>query len=165
MSYSRRSVRTGAILSFLLLAWITVHYTLFSDQKDWGLLMYGAAIGASLLVWPGLALRWERPKFPRAVWMVFLFFMTPLIMMIAVERLNGNYITGFLSGDEDILANYVVYALLYLQRHQRQEHLGDGHNGLSEAFLHLAQRKFNLPDAPAGCLGQCQESGDGGILQ
>jgi len=40
--------------------------------------------------------------------------MAPLLMEIAVERLNGNFITGFLSGDEDILANYVINLLLYL---------------------------------------------------
>ena len=114
MRFSRVSIRVGAVLSFLLLALLTVQYQKFLVLESWGVPFFYFSLGAALLVWPGVALGWDEPKFPRAVYLVFLFFMTPLVMMIAVERLNGNFITGFLSGDEDILANYVVYLLLYL---------------------------------------------------
>ena len=46
--------------------------------------------------------------------MVWVFFMTPLAMIIVVERLGGHFITTFLRPDEDILENYVVTLLLYL---------------------------------------------------
>ena len=114
MRYSRASIRLGAILSFLLLTALTVQYQKFLVLETWGPTLFFLSLGAVLLVWPGVALSWDRPRFPRGVFMVFLFVMTPLIMMIAVERLNGNFITGFLSGDEDVLANYVVNMLLYL---------------------------------------------------
>ena len=114
MRYSKASIRLGAILSFLLLTGITVQYQKFLVLETWGVRLFFLSLGAALLVWPGVALGWDRPKFPRGVWMVFLLVMTPLVMMIAVERLNGNFITDFLSGDEDILANYVVNMLLYL---------------------------------------------------
>ena len=114
MRYSRRSVRIGAIISFVLFALLAVQYDKFQALEDWGTALYWISLGAALLVWPGIAFRWERPKFPRAVWMIFLCVMTPLVMEIAVERLNGNFILDFLLGDEDILANYVVYSLLYL---------------------------------------------------
>ncbi len=114
MHCSRRSVRIGALISFVLFALITVQYDKFFALKEWGKTMYAVSLGASLLVWPGLAVAWERPKWLRGICMVWLMTAAPLIMMIAVERLNGNFITGFLSGDEDVLANYVVYLLLYL---------------------------------------------------
>ena len=114
MHCSRRSVRLGAILSFLLFSLLVVQYDKFFVLKEWGRTMYFVSLGAALLVWPGIALRWERPKLLRGFWMLVLLLGAPLVMMIAVERLNGNFITGFLSGDEDVLANYVVYLLLYL---------------------------------------------------
>lgn len=114
MRYTRRSIRVGAILSFLLLAVITTHASKFLELEEWGKTMLFVSLGASLLVWPGVAICWERPKWFRGIWMVLLFLMVPMVMLVAVERLNGNFITGFLSGDEDVLANYVVYLLLYL---------------------------------------------------
>lgn len=114
MRCTRQSVRVGAILSFLLLAFITTHASEFLKLEEWGKTLLFVSLGASLLVWPGVAIRWETPKWFRGIWMVLLFLMVPMVMLIAVERLNGNFITGFLSGDEDILANYVVYLLLYL---------------------------------------------------
>ncbi len=114
MQYSRRSVRIGAVISFVLFALIAVQYEKFLAVEDWGWLMYAVSLGAALLVWPMLAVRWTSPRWLRGICMVWLMTAAPLIMMIAVERLNGNYITGFLSGDEDVLANYVVYMLLYL---------------------------------------------------
>lgn len=114
MSYSRRSVRLGAIVSFVLLAVLTAQYDKFHPLKEWGDVWYFISLGAALLVWPGIAVSWERPKWLRGILMVAAFLLVPMGMMVVVERLNGNFITGFLSGDEDILANYVVYLLLYL---------------------------------------------------
>ncbi len=114
MSCSRRSVRFGAILSFLLFSLLAVQYEKFFVLKDWGKTIYFVSLAAALLVWPGVAIRWEKPKWLRGICMVVFFFATPLVMMVAVERLNGNFITDFLSGNEDILANYVVYLLLYI---------------------------------------------------
>lgn len=114
MSSTRRSVRVGAILSFLLFSFIAVHAELFLSLKEWGKTLYFVSLGASLLVWPGVALHWQRPKWFRGIWMGILFLLVPLVMMVAVERLNGNFITEFLTGEEDVLANYVVYLLLYL---------------------------------------------------
>lgn len=114
MHGSRRSVRVGAVLSFLLFSFVAVHWENFFALKEWGKTLYFVSLGAAALVWPGVALRWERPGWLRGIWMGLLFLAVPLVMVIAVERLNGNFITEFLTGNEDILANYVVCLLLYL---------------------------------------------------
>lgn len=46
--------------------------------------------------------------------MMLLMAAAPFVMLIAVERLNGNFITEFLIPKEDIWENYVVYLLLYI---------------------------------------------------
>lgn len=114
MHCTRRSVRLGAVLSFLLLAFVTSRAQLFLELEEWGRTLLFVSLGASLLVFPCVAVRWQRPKWFRGIWMVLLFLLVPMVMLVAVERLNGNFITGFLSGEEDVLANYVVYLLLYL---------------------------------------------------
>ena len=114
MTYSRKTLRLGAIVSFVLLAVLTPQYDKFKALKEWQNLWYFLSLGAALLVWPGITLSWERPKWLRGICMGAFFLLIPMGMMVVVERLNGNFITGFLSGDEDILANYVVYLLLYL---------------------------------------------------
>ena len=114
MHCTRRSVRVGAILSFLLLAFVAAHAEDFYALEEWGNHLLFVSLGAALLVWPGVAVRWEKPKWFRGIWMFLLFLLVPMVMLVAVERLNGNFITGFLSKEEDVLANYVVYLLLYL---------------------------------------------------
>ena len=114
MSSTRRSVRVGAILSFLLFSVIAVHADLFFEAEEWGRTMYFASLGAALLVWPATALHWKTPRWFRGIWMIILFLLVPLVMQVVVERLNGNFITRYLTGEEDVLANYVVYLLLYL---------------------------------------------------
>lgn len=114
MVSSRRSVRLGAIVSFLLFSVIALQADKFFALKEWGRTMYFVSLGAAFLVWPGVAIRWEKVRRLRGIWMTAVFLLAPLVMMVAVERLNGNFITGFLSGEEDVLANYVVYLLLYL---------------------------------------------------
>lgn len=114
MHCTRHSVRLGAVLSFLLLAFVTGHARLFLELEEWGRTLLFVSLGASLLVFPCVAVRWQRPKWFRGIWMMLLFLLVPMVMLVAVERLNGNFITGFLSGEEDVLANYVVYLLLYL---------------------------------------------------
>lgn len=114
MRCTLRSVRVGAVLSFILLAFITTHAQEFLELEEWGKTLLFVSLGASLLIWPGVAVYWERPKWFRGIWMFLLFLLVPLVMLVAVERLNGNFITAFLSGEEDVLANYVVYLLLYL---------------------------------------------------
>lgn len=114
MSCSRRSVRLGAILSFLLFSALVVQYDKFFALREWGKTLYFVSLGASLLVWPGIALKWKRLPWLRGLYMLVLLAVIPMVMVVVVERLNGNFITEFLSGDEDILANYVVCLLLYL---------------------------------------------------
>lgn len=114
MHITRRSIRMGAILSFLLLSFVTAHAGDFLALEEWGKTLLFVSFGAAFLVWPGVAVRWETPKWFRGIWMGLFFLMAPMVMLVAVERLNGNFITGFLSGEEDVLANYVVYLLLYL---------------------------------------------------
>lgn len=114
MSSSRRSARIAAACSFLLLLLTVSKYELFTELDSWGNTMLLCSLGGALLVLPGLALKWERPTWLRCIWMFVLFAITPMVMLVVVERLNGHFITDFLTPSEDILANYVVYALLYL---------------------------------------------------
>ena len=115
MRVSTRSIRLGAILAFLLMGMVAGQYEKFVSHNDFtGLLYFAGSLAGCLFLWMGVAVGWDKPKFPRAVWMVWVFFMTPLAMIIVVERLGGHFITTFLHPDEDILENYVVTLLLYL---------------------------------------------------
>jgi phosphoglycerol transferase MdoB-like AlkP superfamily enzyme len=113
MISSKKSTRIGGILFFLLLSLVVIKADDFLSQEEWGRTMLFVAMGASFLVFPSVSLTWKRPAWLKNIYMVMIFLVTPLIMMIAVERLNGNFITGFLT-DEDVYENYVVYLLIYL---------------------------------------------------
>lgn len=114
MSSSRRATRISGVISFLLLVFVVVKHELFLEQDEWGNTMLLCAFGAALLVLPGGAVKWERPTWLRCIWMLLLLTGAPMVMMVAVEQLNGVFITRFLTPSEDILANYVVYLLIYL---------------------------------------------------
>ena len=113
MTWSRKSVRIGAVISFILMGFVIWNAEDFLALEEWGKTMLFVSLGASFLVWPFLAVKLEGPSWLKSAWMLILMAAAPLVMMIAVERLNGNFITGFLTED-DIYENYVVYLLLYL---------------------------------------------------
>lgn len=113
MSSSRRAARISAAVTFILLIFVVVkHETFLTEEK--GNIMLLCAFGAALLTLPGFSIRWERFTWLRCIWLLLLFAAVPMVMLVAVERLNGVFITEFLTPSEDILANYVVYMLLYL---------------------------------------------------
>ena len=114
MKFTRRSVRLAAIISMILLTAIAVSYPKYEALEDWGPLLYAVSIASCVFVFAGIAFRWETPGWLKRITVLIFFLAAPLVMVIAVERLNGNFLTDFLSGDEDVLANYVVSALLYL---------------------------------------------------
>ncbi len=114
MIYSRRSVRLGAVLSMILFALVAVQYDKFTELEQWGNVLYLVSLGAALGVWPCVAVRWERPVSLRCFYTVMFFLAVPMVMEVVVERLNGNFLTDLLNGDDDIWENYVVYLLLYL---------------------------------------------------
>lgn len=114
MSCTKRSARAAALVAFSLLLFVIYKYETFTAPEEWGNVMLLVSLGAGVLTLPAIAVKWERPIWLRAIYMFLLFAAVPLVMMIAVERLNGNFITEFLSGWEDQLANYVVYLLFYL---------------------------------------------------
>ncbi len=114
MKFTRRSVRLAAIISMILLTAIAVSYSKYEALEDWGPLLYAVSIASCVFVFAGIAFRWETPGWLKRITVLIFFLAAPLVMVIAVERLNGNFLTDFLSGDEDVLANYVVSALLYL---------------------------------------------------
>ncbi len=113
MSTSRKFQRIGAILFFFLLAFALTRADDFLKQEEWGRTMFFAAVAASALVFPAVAIRWEK-DWVRIFLMLLLLLAAPMVMMVAVERLNGHFITEFLIPREDIWENYVVYLLLYL---------------------------------------------------
>lgn len=113
MSVSRRAQRIGFLLSAILLGLVAWKGEDFLTLEEGGRLVLGGAILAAALVFPAVAIRWKEPSFWRWAYQMLVFLAAPLIMMIAVERLNGNFITDFL-GDTDWLENYVVYLLFYL---------------------------------------------------
>ncbi len=113
MSSTRRSSILAFLAATVLLGFVLIKQDTFSQAEEWGNLMLFCALGAGLLVIPGFAVRWDRPVWLRCIWMFLLFTGIPFVMMVAVEQLNGVFITRFL-GDEDVWANYVVYLLLYL---------------------------------------------------
>ena len=114
MERMRPCVRVGAILSFLLFAWVTVQFETFMELPEWGGALWVVSLGASLLVWRFICMDWQMPKFFRFSFMLMTFLVIPAVMIVAVERLNNNFITDFLVVEEDFLANYVVTLLLYL---------------------------------------------------
>lgn len=113
MSTERKFQRLGAIIFFLLLAFTVTRAEDFLGQKEWGGTMLAAAFAASLVVFPAVSVKWEK-GWVRSLLMVGLLLIAPMVMLVAVERLNGTFITKFLTPEEDIWANYVVYLLLYL---------------------------------------------------
>lgn len=114
MSSSKRAARAAALVSFSLLLFVVTRQDLFLEADEWGSLMLFAALAGALLVLPGFAVVWERPTWLRCIWMLILLAGAPMVMLVAVERLNGVFITEFLTPSEDILANYVVYLLFYI---------------------------------------------------
>lgn len=113
MSCTRRSARVSAIICFLLMFFSVTRFQDFLDQEAWGQTMLLVSLGAAFLVFPGAAVKWEK-GWVRCILMLLLMAAAPFVMLIAVERLNGNFITEFLIPKEDIWENYVVYLLLYI---------------------------------------------------
>ncbi len=115
--FTKRSIAAGLIPAGLLILFIAYNYSSF-QRGDHSTLTMGAALTASALIFPVCSFRAE-PVRDRS-WYRFLtlafFFLTPLISVICVERLNGNFITS-LDPEDMILDNYAVclafYALLY----------------------------------------------------
>lgn len=114
MSVTKRWARAGAFCSFALLLFIIYKHEAFAAQKEWGNVLLLISLGAGLLTLPAIAIRFQRPTWLRCIYMLVLFITAPFVMLVAVERLNGNFLTEFLSGWEDFWANYVVYMLFYL---------------------------------------------------
>ena len=113
MSCTRRSARVSAIICFLLMFFSVTRFQNFLDQEAWGQTMLLVSFGAPNLVFPGAAVKWEK-GWVRCILMLLLMAAAPFVMLIAVERLNGNFVTEFLIPKEDIWENYVVYLLLYI---------------------------------------------------
>lgn len=114
MSISKAWARAGAFCSFALLLFIIFKQDSFAAQQEWGNVLLLISLGAGLLTLPAVAIKFEKPAWLRCIYMLLLFAVVPAVMLVAVERLNGNFLTDFLSGWEDFWANYVVYVLLYL---------------------------------------------------
>ena len=114
MTVTKRSARIAAFVSFILLLFVIYKADTFSAHEEWGNLLLLSSLGCGVLSLIAISVKWERPAWLRCIYMFLLFLAVPLGMMVAVERLNGNFITEFLSGWEDQLANYVVYLLFYL---------------------------------------------------
>lgn len=114
MSISRKAARISAILSFFLIFFAVTRGEDFLAQEEYGKEMLLAALAAGFLVFPAAALRWNRLSGLRCLTVLLLMIVAPFVMLVVVERLNGHFITDFLTPSEDIWANYVVYILLYV---------------------------------------------------
>ncbi len=114
MTVSRKTARIGGVFSFLLVFFAVTRAQDFLSQEEWGGAMLLCALGAGALVLPAVAYRWEKPQWLRFLFSVALLAAAPFVMLVVVERLNGHFITDFLTPSEDIWENYVVYVLLYV---------------------------------------------------
>lgn len=114
MSGSKLSQRLGLLLSSLLALFVIYHYEDFLAVEEWGNTMLLVSLGCSIIILFSVSYKWEKLGWLRCIFQLFFFAAVPFFMLIAVERLNGGFITGFLVPEEDILANYIVYLLLYL---------------------------------------------------
>lgn len=114
MSGSKLSQRLGLLLSSLLALFVIYHYEDFLAVEEWGNTMLLVSLGCSIVVLFSVSYKWEKLGWLRCIFQLFFFAAVPFFMLIAVERLNGGFITGFLVPEEDILANYIVYLLFYL---------------------------------------------------
>ena len=114
MSGSKLSQRLGLLLSGLLAVFVIYHHQDFLALEEWGSTMLLVSMGCCLVVLFGVSYKWERLTALRLIFQLIFFAAVPFFMLIAVERLNGGFITGFLTPSEDIPANYIVYLLLYL---------------------------------------------------
>ena len=113
MTGSKKFQRIGALFAFALAIFVLFHYEDFLAQEEWGRTMFLSSMACSLVVLFATSYKWEKLGWLRCIFQLVFFAAVPIFMMIAVERLNGGFITGFLT-DDDVPANYVVYMLFYL---------------------------------------------------
>ncbi len=114
MKTSRKTIRLGAVISMLLLSAVTLGYSKFETLEKWGPILFAISILSCFLVFLGIAIRPQSGGWFKRICYLLFFVACPFIMVIVVERLNGNFLTDFLTVDEDTLANYAVSMLLYL---------------------------------------------------
>ncbi len=114
MKFSHCRDRLCTVFSLILFSLLSVQYDRFATLEIWGNLLYAVSLGAALVIWLALTIHWDVPGWFQYSYMVLFFLAVPMVMLVVVERLNGNFILDFLTPDEDIWANYVVYMLLYL---------------------------------------------------
>ena len=113
MKSSRRDQRVSAIFFFILISAVVWTADSFLAAESWGRTMLLGASAAAALVFVFGALRPMKSGFLSGALSFAFFMVVPFVMLVAVERLNGHFITGFLQ-TEDIWENYVVYLLFYL---------------------------------------------------
>ena len=86
MTISRKSTRIGGILCFLLMFFAVTRGQDFLAQEQWGEAMLFSSLGAAFLVFPGIAVKWEK-GWLRCLLMLVLMAAAPFVMLVAVERL------------------------------------------------------------------------------
>lgn len=118
---SRRWTIAGLIVAVFMVGYVLAHRSyFFMSIDDWQNVFLATALISGVLSGIALAFRpgrangntsaEETPIFPY-VWTAFVFFLAPLLNIVAVECLNGNFITELYGyGPID---NYIVALMLY----------------------------------------------------
>lgn len=117
MSVTKRSIVIG-ILVFLLTAGFAVYeHAAFFSLGGWGMALFAVVMVLAALSGAAAAIRPDREKerfSPKlyTAWLVIIFALAPLIMIMAVERLNGNFIWELYDASY-LFDNYAVAFVCY----------------------------------------------------
>ena len=118
MSVTRRSLTIGILIALLAAGFTVFEHATFFSLGGWGkalfalMLVLCALSGAAIAVRPDRDSKRFRPRW-YTVWLVAVFALAPLIMVMAVERLNGNFIWELYDASY-LFDNYAVAFVCYL---------------------------------------------------
>ena len=118
MSVTRRSLTIGILIALLAAGFTVFEHAAFFSLGGWGkalfalMLVLCALSGAAIAVRPDRERERFRPRW-YTVWLIIVFALAPLIMVMAVERLNGNFIWE-LYDTSYLFDNYAVAFVCYM---------------------------------------------------
>lgn len=118
MFYSKKTILAGSIVALCAAGFVLYEREGFLGLPQWGAALFAATLllaicaGAAFAVRPDPSAAKFRPARYRG-YLTLLFFAAPFIMVVAVERLNGNFL-GDLYGWDFVFDNYCVALVLYV---------------------------------------------------
>ena len=118
MSVSKRALIIGILVALLAAGFTIYEHAAFFCLGSWGKALFALLLvlcglsGAAIAIRPDPESKRFRPKL-YTIWLVLVFALAPLIMVMAVERLNGNFLWELYDASY-LFDNYAVAFVCYL---------------------------------------------------